>query len=45
MSEKDRRKDRLREGYQRKPLPPGAKIDPPRGPAADVSVKSKDSSK
>ena len=45
MSENDTGKHRLREGYQGKPLPPGTKVKPPRGPAASVPVKSKDSSK
>ncbi len=45
MGEEQRRKDRVREGYQGKPLPPGTKIVPPREPAADVPAKSKDSSK
>jgi hypothetical protein len=46
MSENDNKgKRRIREGYTGRPLPPGTKIQPPRGPAADVPVKSKDSSK
>jgi hypothetical protein len=28
----------LREGYQGKPLPPGVKVRPPAGPAANVPV-------
>jgi hypothetical protein len=29
----------LREGYQGKPLPPGSKPEPPKGPAAWVPAK------
>ena len=45
VNSKKETRTRFREGYRGKPLPPGVKIQPPKGPAADVPVKSGKSSK
>ena len=36
---REAKKVKIREGYQGAPLPSGAKVDPPPGPAADVPAK------